>query len=77
METHEASCFPCEVYSNTTFRFTNWKKTDRLVKHATSIPHLDAMLKWMNAKKNEKNKSTILDLMESQHQVTVKKTENF
>ena len=77
VETHEASCFPCEVYSNTTFRFTNWKKTDRLVKHATSIPHLDAMLKWMNAKKNEKNKSTILDLMESQHQVTVKKTENF
>ena len=26
VETHEASCFPCEVYSNTTFRFTNWKK---------------------------------------------------
>ena len=71
VETQEASCFPCEVYSNTSFIYNNWKKTERLVKHATSEAHLNAMLKWMNAKKNEKNKSTMFNQIEGQHQATV------
>merc|ERR1711874_949763 len=49
IETKESFCYACDVYSlNTSFKFTNWKKPERLKKHATSEAHCTAMLNWAN-----------------------------
>ena len=78
IETKESFCYACDVYSlNTSFKFTNWKKPERLKKHATSEAHCTAMLNWANAKINEKMKNTILTQLDSQHKVNIKKNRQY
>ena len=53
-----ASCYCCSQFSTSEdkFIFSNWKKEERLVKHAKSQSHIQCMLLWMNARNTEKNK---------------------
>ena len=72
MEKREASCYACEAYStNSSFKFVHWKKSNRLMKHAKSEAHYFAMTKWINAKRNEKQKVTILSKLDRQHKASV------
>ena len=61
-------CFACrEFMGDKTFTFDNWKKSNRLKKHAKSVVHKDAMTKWIGSKINAKHKTSVLkQLTESQ-----------
>ena len=78
LDKKEVLCYACKKYSNNnSFIFTNWKKVDRLKKHALSEPHGFAMTKWMNSKIYEKKNSTILSQLDSQHKATVLKNRQY
>ena len=78
IEKKEASCYACEHFSTSDpFILKNWKKYERLKKHAQSESHYDAMIKWISAKRNEKQKSTILSQLDSHHKATVLKNRQY
>ena len=40
-------CYACYKYGNGEFQFRNWKKTEKLKKHAKSEDDKLSMVKWM------------------------------
>ena len=68
----EASCFSCSKFlPDSSFVFTNWKKPEKLLKHGKSQNHCLSMLKWIDARRTERNKTTVASLMISEHAKTV------
>ena len=54
-----------------TFTFDNWKKSNRLNKHAKSVVHKDATTKWIGSKINAKHKTSVLKQLAESHQQDV------
>ena len=54
-----------------TFTFDNWKKSNRLKKHAKSVVHKDARTKWIGSKINAKYKTSVLKQLTESHQQDV------
>ena len=50
-ESKSASCFACTRYSttNNSWSISDWKNTSNIKKHAKSMSHKDAMMKWMDS----------------------------
>jgi len=72
IENKQGTCFPCEVFmKSNSFKFENWKKTHRLLKHAKSDCHRLAMTKWINYRANKKQKTTVLKQLDSAHKEEV------
>ena len=65
-------CFACrEFMGDKTFTFVDWKKSNRLKKHAKSVVHKDAMTKWIGSKINAKHKTSMLKQLTESHQQDV------
>ena len=73
-----ARCFSCEKFlKDSSFRYNNWKKPERLLKHGQSQMLSLGMLKWIDAKRTEADKTTILSLMESEHAKSVEENRRY
>ena len=63
-EKKEGSCFSCSKFlKDSSFTFSNWKKPERMLKHGQSQNHILGMLKWMDSKRTEANKTTIVSAL--------------
>ena len=73
-------CYACEQYDDSSdepFEFRNWKKTDRLMKHARSEPHKTAMVKWMSHLAQVKSNVSVLGLMDDNHKRMVARNREY
>ena len=72
-ETAEKRCvsFPCQKLIDGRFQFTNWKKPERLKKHAKSNKHHLAMTKWIAYRGNDMRGTSILSRLQSDHKMDV------
>ena len=78
LEKHEASCYACSHFlSDDTFKFSNWKKTERLKKHHTSTSHKLAMTKWIDHRENIRTKSSVLQQIDSAHKAFVQRNRQY
>ena len=67
-------CFACYQFGNDkTFSFKNWRKPEKLTKHAKSENHLSAMAKWIGLRINKNKKTSVLAQLESAHKDLVNK----
>lgn len=67
-------CFPCEKFLfDYSFTFSNWKKPERLAKHASSRNHSMAMSKWIQSKVNHNRESSVLAQLDTAHRDMVEK----
>ena len=57
--TREGYCFPCQKFMNISFKFTNWKKCEKLGKHSHCDTHTTAMIKWEESRAMENNNSVL------------------
>ena len=74
----QGSCYPCRVFTNNKrFKFTNWKKTKRLMKHSRSRPHKIAMAKWLADRANKKRKTSVLVQLSDEHQRQIKQNREY
>ena len=74
----EVSCFACQKFGNdASFKFDNWKKPERLKKHALSKTHLLAMTKWSDSKIAKKKHQNILTQLQAQHAAEVRDNRNY
>ena len=64
-------CFPCQKFIDGIFQFTNWKKPERLKKHAKSSKHQLAMTKWIAYRVNNTCGTSVLSQMQSDHKMEV------
>ena len=75
---HEANCFACERFMNDrSFKFTNWKKTERLKKHHMSASHQEAMTKWIAYRSNLRQQTSVLKQLHSAHEEYVEKNRKY
>lgn len=75
---HYCTCFACKVFLNeTTFRYDNWKKTVRLVKHSKSKRHQFAMAKWLAYRANLKKQTSVLTQLSNEHSRQVKENREY
>ena len=69
-------CYPCQKYTKSSFRFSDWKHSEYLNQHSATHNHITAMMKWNdNLEAVEKNKS-ILTQLDSHHAAEVKENRN-
>ncbi|XP_076061759.1 uncharacterized protein LOC143037434 isoform X1 [Oratosquilla oratoria] len=67
-------CFPCEKFLfDYSFTFSNWKKPERLAKHASSRNHSMAMSKWIQSKVHHNRESSVLTQLDTAHRDMVEK----
>ena len=71
-------CYACQKYSaNTSFQYCNWKKPERLQKHAKSKIHTLSMTKWLSHQISQRRNNSILMQLNNSHQITVKKNRDY
>lgn len=63
-----AYCYACEKYGNREMTFTNWKRTEKFLKHSKSDDHKTAMVKWMCHRSQAKAESSVMKLMDKNHE---------
>ena len=72
-----AKCFPCEKYKKCVFEFSNWKKFERLAKHANSHDHREAMTNWIQHRYAVAKNKTVTDGIITAHERFVKKNRQY
>ena len=78
MEQRHFVCFACQEFmADNTFSFDNWKKSDRLKKHAKSRVHKDAMARWISSKINENHKTSVMKQLVEAHQKDVQRNREY
>ena len=72
-------CFPCRKFnvSEKLFTFSNWRKPDKLGKHAKGSPHCAAMEKWMNFTVNRNKQTSVLLQLQTHHQQEIKRNRKY
>jgi hypothetical protein len=71
-------CFACRQFmKDETFIFNNWKKSDKLKKHAKSNVHKNAMAKWIGSKINAKHKTSVIKQLTDAHQQDVQRNREY
>ena len=72
LEENRTICWACQKFMNErNFSFRDWKKPERLNKHAKSKCHTMAMTKWI-VSKNLDSVESVIDLLDSHHKDNVK-----
>lgn len=72
------SWFPCNMFqSNSTFKFNNWKKPQRLTKHSLSSAHQMAMAQWLAYNTNKRKQTSILMQLNDEHDRQVKENREY
>ena len=72
------SCFPCKVFmNNSRFKFDNWKKPERLMKHSRSNHHQLAMAKWLGYRVNKTRQTSVLKQLADEHERQVKQNRDY
>lgn len=68
IEKRQCVCFACaEFMGDNSFTFDNWKKSERLKKHAKSDGHKNAMTKWISSKASAKHQTSVLKQLQEAH----------
>jgi hypothetical protein len=71
-------CFACRQFmKDETFIFNNWKKSDKLKKHAKSNFHKNAMAKWIGSKINVTHKTSVIKQLADAHQQDVQRNREY
>ena len=74
---NRAICWACQKFMNEgNFSFHDWKKPERLNKHAKSKSHTMAMTKWIVSKNLDSGES-VIDLLDSHHKDSVKASRQY
>ena len=61
--------FACvEFGKDTSFVFSNWKKSAKLAKHGKSENHVRSMTRWLQFKAMQRNKTSVLQQLNTAHQ---------
>ena len=71
-------CYACQTYSDdSSFKYSNWKKSEKVKKHNQSKSHAFAMTKWLSHKINQKRNTSILIQIDSSNQLTIKQNRDY
>ena len=71
-------CFACvEFGKDTSFVFSNWKKSAKLAKHGKSENHVRSMTRWLQFKAMQRNKTSVLQQLNTAHQDQVVSNRQF
>jgi len=72
------SCFPCKVFmNNDRFKFDNWMKPERLMKHSRSDQHQLAMAKWLGYRASRIRQTSVLRQLNDEHEQKVKQNRDY
>ena len=72
VEEDQCVCFSCREFENDdSFVFNNWKKLEKLSKHAKSRKHITSMTKWALSKANDKKNTSVVKQLDSAHKQLV------
>ena len=70
--------FSCvEFGKDTSFVFSNWKKSAKLAKHGKSENHVRSMTRWLQFKAMQRNKTSLLQQLNTAHQDQVVSNRQF
>ena len=74
----KTECYACQKFSNNaSFSFSNWKKPERLAKHATSEIHRKSLVKWISWKIDNKSNKSILLQLDNAHEILIKQNQEY
>jgi hypothetical protein len=72
------SCFPCKIFmNNDRFKYDNWKKSNRLLKHVQSKCHQTAMAKWLAYRANQVKQTSVLVQLHHEHERQIEQNRDF
>jgi len=63
--------------NNSRFKFDNWKKPERLMKHSRSNHHQLAMAKWLGYRVNKTRQTSVLKQLADEHERQVKQNRDY
>lgn len=71
-------CFSCRKFENDpSFVFDNWKKPEKLQKHANSEKHITSMIKWALFKASQLRNTSVLHQLSNAHKEHVESNRKY